>query len=170
MMTVNEGDFPRKVIYVADTRTMINGTTFSGSAADVDESDDNLWEISPQTNDKSISQDVSVVFGTQLDTDSPLELKMVVESRIFVGLRVRMKLHTSVYNWNTGEYDSLGSQRIRTGQHDRLYEVDLSGNPADYVQPETGQVNVRLGWDPVAPNYTWTYRAVIDQYTLESRE
>ena len=82
-----------------------------------------------------------LVFALSAPRGEVLDLSIDVESRI--RRQARAEQTVSLLNWDTGEFEPVSRQTVRSGR-DQRFEIDDIDGTADYVRSSDGSIRIRV--------------------------
>lgn len=125
----------------AQTATVIMGQLTSGGVANLLFSDDGYMTVGALRPTELNQPSVEVELTATSPTQNPSSLTFVLEAASD-GSPVRSRI--SLFNYNTGQWEVVDERNGTSG--DTTITVNVSGNPARFVQSGTGEMKARVGY------------------------
>ncbi len=144
------------LLVAPDSWVIYRGVLVDGDFPDTLETDDQYAKLIPGFTLNSNEYPVWLYFNGMLPLNEPDSLSVIVESQAGTpGLTVTVE----ALNWNTNQLEMIGSF-AESFNVDTVETIDISAGITDYVAPESGDVQVRIGWKKTGPtiNYPWEVR------------
>lgn len=145
---------------------LIKGNLSSGGIEELKSSDDNRMVILASASPFAIEPPVQLELSTKSMTPKPRMLRLGVESYIDAS---NGTMTVRVLNNDTGQWDEVANVPASTTE--QLFELELSeAQWADYVNPSTLEMKMRLIWKAPAPPTGWPFTVRIDHvyWTIRS--
>ncbi len=143
----------------ADSLTTFRGILISGGLEDTLESDDSYVKYQPGITLVQAEPPVWLVFNGTLPTSDPNSMSVTLEaSANSVGLSQSIEM----FNWTTGQYEQVDA-RAAEPNTDTVVTIDVSSDTSDFVDPETGAVQSRMGWRATGPVLLFPWTVSVDQ-------
>jgi hypothetical protein len=138
--------------------TVIRGLIVSGGLPDLFASDDSYLAIQQGITQDPDEPPVWLELTGTSPTDAPTEMTYVLEAKVNTPAVTQT---ISLYNYDTGEFEEVDSRPSTMG--DSVVEVSVDGDPARFVNSETGEIKAELTWMPGPLVIVYPWLVSIDQ-------
>jgi hypothetical protein len=136
---------PVLVEILPDSFMILDGMLLSGTLEDLFDSDDSRVVVSPSSFVPPSGPEPPVqieIEGTSMN-ETPSELRFHYEGHVFMlDANVSTRQRTSLFNYFTQSYDELDNRLAASS--DEVFEIVITTNPANYVEPGTGRVKALI--------------------------
>lgn len=138
--------------------TVIRGLIVSGGLPDLFASDDSYLAVQQGITQDPDEPPVWLELTSTSPTDIPTEMTFVLEAKVNTPAVTQT---ISLYNYDTGEFEEVDSRPSTMG--DSVVEVSVDGDPARFVNSETGEIKAELTWMPGPLVIVYPWMVSIDQ-------
>lgn len=137
--------------------TIFRGVLVSGGLTETIQSDDSTLAVNPGFTLNPTEPPVWVIHDSGLPLADPVGLEVSIEAQVNTfGLTQTIE----AFNWTTGAFEELDS-RAGSFNVDSVATINL--DVVDNVDPATGEIRVRTGWQATGFVLLFPWQASIDQ-------
>ncbi len=134
------------------------GQLMAGAIEDILESDDSYLVVNPGIVLSNVEPPVWVEFIAETKHAGPDALSINIESRVNTS---GLELSIEAFNYVTEQYESVGTQTVSL--QDTVVSIELPGDPARFVDSDTGQMHCRVGCRATGLVFLYPWSLRIDQ-------
>ena len=151
-------DVPNGIVN-PDSFNIIRGSLLGGDVTDLYLSDDQYLQIRNGLTFDASEAPVWLQLDAVSPTTTPAGMQFTLEAHVSSPGVITQFIE--LYNYQAGAYEQVDARLVTTA--DAATTVDVTGDPARFVNPDTGAMNAQLRWKPTGLTMGNTWIISIDQ-------